>query len=275
MQRRWLSQAAFAVIALSLVGGCATPDKHGQTAVVQDDNDPFEPVNRKIWDFDLTLDRFLLKPIALGYRDYTPSFARTGLTNALNNLKSPVIMANDLLQGNGDRFGQTLSRLAVNTFFGFGGVVDVAAKHGVPRHDADFGQTLGVWGVEPGPYLVLPLLGPSDPRDGIGYGVESFADPFSVEMRAHGYDEGDYIRWGLTVVSDRAATIDQLDQVKQESLDFYAAIRSLYLQQRAAAVAIAKSGGATPTPDLSSEIDPDAPSPSRPPAAPAPADKVK
>jgi phospholipid-binding lipoprotein MlaA len=271
MHFRWLHPAilAAAIVGAAALSGCATSDKPTAKVAAQDDNDPFEPVNRKIWDFDLTLDRFLLKPIATGYRDYTPGFTQTGVSNALRNLRSPAIMVNDLLQGNPDRFGDTFARLALNTIFGLGGLIDVGAKVKIPYHDADFGQTLGVWGVPTGPYLVLPLLGPSDPRDGIGYGVDSFADVFSIEMRAHGIENAEYIRWGADIISSRAATIDQLDTVKKESLDFYAAIRSLYLQQRAAAVATAKQDGAPPTPDLTNEIAPETPSPSRPPSSAA------
>jgi phospholipid-binding lipoprotein MlaA len=271
MDFRW-SRAVLLTLMMGVaagLGGCSSTPKGSETGpAVAEDNDPWEPVNRKIWALDLALDQAFFKPVAKGYRDYTPQFAQTGVTNALRNLRSPAIFANDLLQGNTDRAGQTLARITLNTVFGLGGFVDVAGKHGIPFHDADFGQTLGAWGVGPGPYLVLPLLGPSDPRDGIGYGVDSFADPFSIKMRASGYDDPEYIRWGMNVVSDRAATIDQLDAVKRESLDFYAAIRSLYQQQRAAAVATAKHGGeANFTPDLPAEVVPEeGPVPSHPPA---------
>ncbi len=252
---------------LAVLGGCASGPKQPVAAAPEQDNDPFEPLNRKVWDFDVTLDKYVLRPVAQGYRDYTPHITQVTVTNLLNNLKSPIILVNDLLQGNPDRFGQTLERTVLNTFLGFGGMIDLAAKHGLPFHDSDFGQTLGVWGVGTGPYLVLPLLGPSNPRDGIGYGVDSFADPFSIEMRAHGYDIANYSRWGLGVINDRSQTIEELDEVQKGSLDFYAAIRSLYQQQRAAAVATAKSDGAPPLPAAPEDQEPATPTPSKPPAA--------
>ncbi|HLY54073.1 MAG TPA: VacJ family lipoprotein [Stellaceae bacterium] len=240
---------AVAMIGFSGLGGCAAPSKTNPEAA--EDNDPFESVNRKVWAFDMELDRYFLKPVAEGYRAVMPDIAQTGISNVLSNIKSPIVFANDLLQGNITRAGETLERLTLNTLLGAGGLIDVAGNHGLRGHEADFGQTLGVWGIDSGPYLVLPLLGPSNPRDGIGYGVDSLIDPFSIKMRAANIDQGNYIRWGVSVVSDRTATIDQLDEVKKESLDFYAAIRSLYQQQRAAAVAAGKSGSSAPVTDLS------------------------
>lgn len=265
MRLRRMSAALHVGLAFAVAGlaGCATAPKSGAEAAAEaeDNNDPFEAVNRKMWAFDMGLDRFFLKPIALGYRDYTPDIAQTAVHNVLTNLKSPAVLLNDILQGNPEHATQTLARITVNTTIGIGGLVDVAGKHGIPAHEADFGQTLGAWGVGPGPYLVLPLLGPSDPRDGLGYGFDSLADPFSIKMHAAGLDDPTEIRAGLGVVSDRAATIDQLDELKKESLDFYAAIRSLYQQQRAAAVATARHENLAPIPDLPADSSPAAPAP--------------
>ena len=254
-----------ALVGLLLLGACASSGREAAGVPNHDDGDPLEPINRKIWAFDLALDRLLLKPVAEAYRDHTPAAAQISVTNVLHNIKSPVILSNDLLQGDADRASATAERCVINTFLGFGGILDLAAAHGVPYHDADFGQTLGRWGVGPGPYLILPLLGPSDLRDGIGYAVDSVIDPFTIEMRAHGFAEGTYARLGVGVIAYRAKTIASIDDVERESLDFYAAIRSLYRQQRKAVVAAAWSAGAgvpTTNPD-----SPDAggPTPSSPP----------
>ncbi len=256
--------------ALTLSGCASAPPGQQSTAAASDDinDDPYESANRAVWAFDITLDKYLLKPIAVGYRTVTPQFAQTGIANALNNLKSPTIFVNDLLQGNTDRAGDTFARIAINTTIGLGGFIDVAAKNKIPFHESDFGQTLGSWGVPTGPYLVLPLLGPSDPRDGIGYGVDSFADPYSIETRAHGLTTAEYSRAGIGLVSDRAQTIDELDELQKSSLDFYAAVRSLYQQQRAAAVSTAINDGATINPTVPADsVQPSTgPVPSKPPA---------
>ena len=242
------------VAGTAALGGCASATHKPTDPAEAENNDPYESVNRKMWAADMALDRYLLKPIAITYRDHTPQMVQTSVTNVLRNLRGPTIMLNDLLQGNPDRAVTTFARLTINTLFGLGGIMDLATKAKIPFHDSDFGQTLGVWGFGTGPYLVLPLLGPSDPRDGIGYGVDSFADVFSIKMHAHGVDEANYARLGGSIISDRAASIDQLDAVQKESLDFYAAIRSLYLQQRAAAVATAKADGTPPAPDISGDV---------------------
>ncbi len=211
MQPRWFRPAlvALALSSSALLGGCATHSQAGGATSATDDtnNDPYESFNRPMWEVDLTFDRYLLKPVAIGYRDATPGFFQTAVNNILTNMRGPVILVNDLLQGQTDNAGKTLARLYINTIFGLGGILDVATYSKVPFHDADFGQTLGVWGVDSGPYLVLPLLGPSDPRDAIGYGIDSFIDPFDIEMRAHGIDEANYVRMGVGVVNDRALTV--------------------------------------------------------------------
>jgi phospholipid-binding lipoprotein MlaA len=152
----------------------------------------------------------------------------------------------------------------INSVFGLGGIFDPATKDKIPFREADFGQTLGSWGLDSGPYLVLPLLGPSDPRDGIGYGVDSVVDPYSLEMQVHGYDDWNYARTGLSIISDQASSMDELDELERNSLDFYAAVRSLYQQRRAAAVRDAggESGNATPPASIIQQEEPVGPEPS-------------
>jgi phospholipid-binding lipoprotein MlaA len=231
-------------------------------------NDPYESVNRKIWDVDLALNDYLLTPIAKGYRTVTPEFAQTAITNALRNLKGPAILANDLLEGNTKRAGQTMTRIVLNTTVGIGGLIDVAATQNLPYHEADFGATLGAWGIPAGPYLVLPLLGPSDPRDGIGTGVDTFAfDVFNIKMNAAGIKSASYYRFGIDTVSSSAQKLDDFDELRKSSLDFYAAVRSLYQQKRTADVSTAKNPDAPAVPNVHyDEVEPSGPVPSSPPA---------
>jgi phospholipid-binding lipoprotein MlaA len=249
------------------LAACASNQSTGTTD--PGNNDPFESVNRKIWDVDSALADYLLTPIARGYIYVTPQFARTAVSNALRNLKSPAIFANDLLEGNSKRAGTTLTRIVLNTTVGLGGLIDIGATQNLPFHDADFGATLGSWGVPAGPYLVLPLLGPSDPRDGIGRGVDTYLfDPFNIKMQAANIKNANYIRFGIDVVDSGARTVDDLAELKRSSLDYYAAVRSLYQQKRAADVATAKNPDAPALPNLPyDEVEPSSPVPSNPPAA--------
>jgi len=221
---------------LLLLGACATPSPGGAEQDAYQVNDPLEPMNRGIFDFNMTVDKYVLKPVATAYRDYVPQVIRKGVTSFLDNLRSPLILVNDGLQGQGKLAGDTFARIWINTILGPGGVMDVASDLGIPFHDADFGQTLGVWGVAGGPYLVLPLLGPSNPRDTVGIAATYVADPFNAVM----YDnDADYVVYGRTVtsaVNTRSQNIEILDRIESTSLDFYATIRSLYNQRRAAQI---------------------------------------
>lgn len=265
MQPRWFRSALPAALfcCVAALAGCTS---RSGPAVDQGDNDPYESVNRKVWAFDMTLDRYLLSPVARGYRTVAPAAMQTAVANVLNNLKSPMIMVNDLLQGNPDQFGQTFARLWMNTILGLGGMIDVGTATKIPYHAADFGQTLGVWGLPTGPYLVLPLLGPSDPRDSVGYAADSVADPFSLKVKAANLDGADEIRTGVSVISDRAATLDDLEELRRSSLDFYAAVRSLYQQQREAAVQAGKNPAGAASPALDYDLTPATPVPTQPPA---------
>jgi len=261
---RPLISAAALLCAMSL-GACASD----QGAEDGGNNDPFEAVNRPIWDADLVLNDYLLTPVAEGYRWVAPDFVQQAVVNALHNLKSPAILANDLLEGNMKRAGQTLTRIWLNTLIGVGGLIDVAADQNIPYHEADFGATLGSWDVPSGPFLMLPLIGPSDPRDGIGLGVDStLFDPFSIKMQAAGIDSANYYRFGIDTVSGAAARLDETEELRKSSLDFYAAIRSLWQQKRAADVAAARNPDAPAVPNVHyDDVEPSGPVPSNAPDA--------
>jgi phospholipid-binding lipoprotein MlaA len=211
---------AFAV----LLSGCAATDPSGQ-------NDPYEQTNRKVFALNQDLDHNVARPVAVFYTHAVPGVARDGLHNVLQNLDSPVIFANDLLQGETTLAGQTLGRAVVNSTLGLGGLVDLAGKIGIPAHENDFGITLGVWGVKEGPYLVLPAVGPDNPRDVVGAGGDIAMSPltyinFSSKIW---YDIG---RQVFEVIDLRARNLDTLDQIERTSVDLYATTRSLYRQHR-------------------------------------------
>lgn len=191
--------------------------------------DPWEGFNRVVFRFNDRVDRYALKPVAKGYRKVTPRPVRTGITNFFRNLKMPVVMLNDLLQGKPRAAGQDLSRFLVNSTLGFVGLVDASTVLGIPRNDEDFGQTLAVWGVPNGPYLVLPFLGPSTVRDGAGFGVDVAADPVTLEFE----EEVSVGLWLAKVVNLRANLLD-VEEIIQG--DRYLFMRDLYLQSREFAV---------------------------------------
>jgi phospholipid-binding lipoprotein MlaA len=233
--------AAAAVIALA---GCATPPPDDDPEAKEEFeqlNDPLEPMNRAIFSFNEGVDQVVLRPVAQGYRYVVPPFGRDRVADFIDNLKSPLYLANDLLQGNVTLAGTTIGRFALNTTFGVLGIMDVADPLGLPGHHSDAGQTLGVWGLGEGFYLVLPLLGPSNPRDALGYGIEWFADPVDLYLEHEHLKWASWTRTGVSAVSMREAYLDILDDVKRTSLDYYSAMRSLYRQRRAAEIGAAKT----------------------------------
>ena len=168
------------VLLLSLfVSGCATPPNNAQpeAAEAEDFNDPFEDTNRAIFDFNQMVDRHVLVPVAEAYRTVLPEPVRDSLRDFLRNLRAPLIFANNALQGDFEHAGQTFARFTLNSTLGVGGLIDVAGRWGqLPYHEQDLGVTFGVWGIPEGPYLVVPVLGPSDPRDLVGQVGEGFGD---------------------------------------------------------------------------------------------------
>jgi phospholipid-binding lipoprotein MlaA len=227
MRKSW----AALTMALGLVlAGCAsTPENNSQ--VQTDPGDPLESWNRQVFAMNANFDRTVLKPTAEAYVAVVPEPARAGVHNFLSNLNSPVIFANDLLQGELDLAGQTVGRFGLNSTLGLAGFVDVATPAGLPSHSSDFGQTLGVWGVGDAPYLVVPLLGPTNPRDLAGYAADQFADPLNyIGIRDYAYWA--LARGGVNILDTRANNIDTLNDLENSSVDQYASTRSLYRQYR-------------------------------------------
>jgi len=225
---------AATLLALTLLAGCATPPSNDPEALeaYKEANDPLEPMNRYFFELNYAADELLLKPLAGWYYVALPNFAQDGVRNVLRNVHSPVVLANDLFQGETDRAGVTVSRFLVNSTMGLGGLFDIAARMGLDYHDEDFGQTLAVHGVGEGPYLMLPLLGPSNPRDATGRVVDMLFDPLTYIGVFGGVDN---IGLGAAVVEGldtRARNLKTLDEIRKGSLDYYATIRSLYRQHR-------------------------------------------
>ncbi len=191
--------------------------------------DPWEKFNRSIYRFNDTLDRYAFRPVAKGYQKVTPQPVRTGITNFFINLRSPIVVLNDLLQGKVKQAGKDTARFVVNSTVGIAGFWDVAVRMNLPANDEDFGQTLGVWGVKSGPYLVLPFMGPSSVRDTAGFGVDALSNPRRYLLDT----DVDLILVGIDLVNSRASLLD-LESIVQG--DRYLFIRDLYLQRREFAV---------------------------------------
>lgn len=212
---------AGAVLAVVLLQGCATGPGANPA-------DPLEPFNRAMFSFNEGLDRTVLKPVATAYRDVTPQPVRTGVTNFFGNISDVWSMVNNLLQGKGEAAADSFFRVSTNTVWGLGGIFDVASEMRIPKHPEDFGQTLGVWGVGSGPYLVLPLLGPSSVRDTAGLVVDSQLDLVTQANNVR-------VRNSLTtlrVVNVRANLLGAGDVLDQAALDKYSFTRDIYQQRR-------------------------------------------
>ena len=243
------------VAMVAALAACATPPTDpAARADFEATNDPLEPMNRQIFNFNQFLDTYLIKPVAQGYRKVLPGFGRDAIRNFLNNLGEPVIFANNVLQGEWKLAHNTAARFFVNSTFGLGGVIDLASLTELPRQSGDFGQTLYVWGVSDGPYLVLPILGPSNPRDTSGMVVDGFADPWGYLADAYGAATVATIgRFAAKGIDERARNIETLDELQRNAIDFYAQLRSLSRQHRASEL---RHGRPAPMPNLDSLVDP-------------------
>jgi phospholipid-binding lipoprotein MlaA len=202
-----------------------------------DGRDPLEPINRAIFGFNEFVYEYLLTPSARTYNKYVPELARDSLSNTIDNLKSPVTLANDILQLEAKRAGTTIARFVINSTLGFFGLFDPASELGFAEHSEDFGQTMGSYGVGEGFYLVLPLLGPSNPRDAIGkLLVDGYFDPLGYYLDNTDNENWGYVRSGVSGFDEYAGIVDDLDNLRQTSVDFYGALRSLYRQRREAEI---------------------------------------
>jgi len=266
------SVAAVVLGLLLPCAGCATSSSDPAGADEADsDNDPAEGVNRAIFKANLAADHAVMRPVAQAYTDHVPEVVQTGIHNVVQNLKEPAVALNDLMQGNVKHAWESAQRLAVNTTVGAAGMVDVAAKWGLPPHKADFGQTLAVWGVGEGPFVELPLLGPSNPRDAVGTVVDLALNPLNFVGGAPATIAG-ATTGGANFVDKRAEHLHDLDELERNSLDYYATLRSVYRQHREAEITTAKQREAEGRVDISF---PNATSPTAPADTTKPADSTK
>ena len=220
-------------------------------------NDPLESMNRAIFEVNEGLQDVLLRPIAKFYNVNVNLTVRQGISDFLDNLSSPVIFANDLLQGEFERALTTFGRAFINTTIGIVGFADVASALGLERHDEDFGQTLAVYGMGEGFYLVLPIFGPSNPRDAIGkFVIDSYLDPLGLWLDNTDRQNIEYMLAGAEGLDEYAGIVDELNQVKKTSVDYYAAVRSLYRQKRKTEINNGSIFELPPIPDLSYGVTP-------------------
>ena len=211
----WIS-LAFIV----LCAGCAT---------AKDPRDPLEPINRGVFKFNDALDRAVTKPVAEGYRAVVPPPVRGGITNFFGNFRDVTTAVNNLLQLKVPRAASDVGRVLINSTVGILGFFDVASRLGLEKHDEDFGQTLGHWGMGPGPFLMLPFLGPSTARDTLGLVGDYFTDP---EFYIFNHTPESYIVFGTRVINLRANLLAVEGLLEQKGLDQYAFLRDAYLQRR-------------------------------------------
>lgn len=245
-----------ALLAITMAGlpGCASAPKDAAArAEFEADNDPIEPFNRAMFAFNKQMDGMFLRPAAVMYREVLPEPVQDGIHNFLSNLRSPVVFANDVLQGEMDRAGNTAGRFVINTTVGILGVWDAAAYMGIEGHSEDFGQTFAVWGAGEGFYIVLPILGPSNPRDALGLVTEYFVDPFNIWARHQDVQELILARALVTGVGFRARNLETIDELERTSLDYYIAIRSLYRQRRINVINNGKGTSDQPAPGITFE----------------------
>jgi len=244
--------ACLALALPALLAACADKPPASDPAAVADyeqTNDPLEPTNRVFYKVDDTLDTYALKPVAQAYVYVTPQPVRTGLHNVLANLGSPVLFVNDVSQAKPRRAGDTFMRFLINSTAGVGGIFDVAKSAGYAGHDTDANITLALWGVPDGPFLYLPVLGPSSPRAATGYGMDVAADPFTYVPHGYGLLTLNWARYGLGIIDTRANLLTDLDKVKASALDPYATFRSLYRQHVQSEVEATKADNRSTTPD--------------------------
>ncbi len=224
MLKEGFARAALAVIVGTTLSACVTLPPNSPRSP----QDPWESWNRGVYNFNDKLDRAVAKPVARTYVKVVPQPVRTGVSNFFSNLDTPTVLINDALQGKLLAAANDLGRFLLNSTLGIGGILDPATSAGLDRNNEDFGQTLGKWGVHPGPFLELPILGPSDLRDAPARAVDTYTNPRQ-------YIKNDWIKYGLYLpdFTDRRAALLPLDETLKNTYDPYAFVRDAFLQRRA------------------------------------------
>lgn len=248
-----MSKLAVAIPVVGLMTACAVPPKDDPEALAafEEANDPFEPANRLIFAANSTIDTLVLQPVAVTYRDLAPQELKTPFENLITNLYMPISFINAVLQGDWERADKAAQRFA-------GGVATLMLGNTMPDEAPvyeDAGQTLGVWSVDAGPYVMLPLLGPSNFRDTTGTVIDWFVDPFGL----FGTTKLAIARGSSRAVIDRSKNVDAVRDLERNSLDYYAAVRSLYRQRREAEIRNGADATQGPSPTIGLDTDSDAP----------------
>lgn len=208
-------------------------DQEETNEAEEETNDPLEPLNRVIYTLNSVIDGVVLKPLALGYRLILPEEVRNSVGNALSNLASPITAVNHVLQGQPERARITLIRFGINSTVGIMGLMDPAKKMGFHTLETSFNETLGRWGVNTGPYLVLPILGPSSFRGTVGVVADYFTQPLNYYVnKKHHNQEIAYALLGVEIVHQRNLVLEAIDDLQATSLDMYASLRSIYFQKQ-------------------------------------------
>ncbi len=233
--RQSLTLAAPGLLLAGMLSGCATPPPKSNAEDYQaykQLNDPLEPTNRVFYKVNNTLDRYAMKPVAKGYVHITTQPIRNHVGNFVTNIGEPKRLVNFMAEGQSRDAGTSLVRFLLNSTVGIGGIFDPAAALGYPETDTDFAVTLAIWGVPPGPYLYLPVFGPSGVRDALNYPAEMFATPMYAAPETDALDDFGYAETGLHLINSRAEYLQPIDQIQATALDPYATFRSLYRQSR-------------------------------------------
>jgi phospholipid-binding lipoprotein MlaA len=233
--KRALGLAAPPLLLATALSGCAHAPPRADTAAYQayqEQNDPLEPTNRVFYAVNDKIDRYAFKPVAQGYVDITTQPIRNHVGNFVTNIGEPARMVNFMLEGKSRNAGTALVRFMVNSTIGIGGIFDPAAALGYTELDTDFGLTLAEWGLPAGPYLYLPVFGPSGARDVLNIPVEFYATPMAVAPESTALNDFGWAQSGLHLINTRAEYIQPIDQIQATALDPYATFRSLYRQSR-------------------------------------------
>ena len=219
-----------------LITNCSVNENYSVIDKTPEAEDPWENLNRGTFAFNQKFDKYLLSPVAKGYRFIFPSEIRTGVRNFLSNLSEPWTSINSILQGDFTNTGNAIARFLINSTAGILGIFDVATEIGFEKQKEDFGQTLAVHGVGPGPYLMLPFLGPSTLRDALGKITSLYADPVTLALERNDKDQWIWIGMAVKGVDFREQNLEKIDNLNATSVDFYATLRSLYLERRSSMI---------------------------------------
>ena len=243
-----------ATLMVSVLSGCAKPPPASDPAAVADyraTNDPLEPTNRFFYNVSINdIDPYTLKPVAQAYVYVVPRPVRAGIHNMLVDYGQPVTFLNGVMEGKPRRAGDSFMRFLLNTTVGVAGFFDVAKELGYAQNDSSGELTLAYYGIPAGPYLFLPVVGPSSPRDAAGeYGLDTALSPFTYVPRGYGLLTLNWAVYGMGVIDGRSLVLHDLDQLQKTALDPYASIRSAYRQQKDAQLKALRADNRTTTPD--------------------------